>query len=252
MSAAVTDLPKALAVKNDFVPLPPMSVSLRQREESALISIFTLVLWIGCLTIGVVGFVLPYLRPQASAKTPPPVTAELLNVELTSEPLPPVNLAPPPPNLVQPPPLSQPTIVPPAPPTMSVAAPSPHIAFAVPVQAPARVVPVKEASYRTVETPAVAEPALAPAPQPLTFGQGEGKQPAPEYPRQALREGQEGVVAVRMMVREDGRVLAAETSSPSPWPLLNDAAVRVVKSRWRFAPGPARAYEVAIRFQLNK
>jgi outer membrane biosynthesis protein TonB len=47
-------------------------------------------------------------------------------------------------------------------------------------------------------------------------------------------------------------VVAAEASLPSPWPLLDNAALRVVKSRWRFVPGPMRAYEVAIRFQLNK
>jgi TonB family protein len=55
-----------------------------------------------------------------------------------------------------------------------------------------------------------------------------------------------------MTVAEDGRVVAAEASQSSPWPLLDSAALRVVKSRWRFAPGPLRAYEVAIRFQLNK
>jgi protein TonB len=103
-----------------------------------------------------------------------------------------------------------------------------------------------------VETPAVVEAPAPLTPQPLTFGQGDGKQPAPDYPRESLRQGQEGTVTVRMTVGEDGRVLAAEDSSPSPWPLLNNAAVRVVKSRWRFAPGPVRAYEVAIRFQLNK
>lgn len=136
---------------------------------------------------------------------------------------------------------------------MAVAAPAPDIAFAVPIAAPARIVPAAEASYRTVEVKP--EPAPAPAPivaQPLTFGQGEGRQPAPEYPRQALRQGQEGVVTVRMTVGEDGRVLAAEAVSPSPWPLLNQSALRVVRSRWRFLPGTLRAYEVAIRFQLNR
>ena len=250
MSAAVTESPKP-AAKNASVP-PPLPVALHWREESGLISIFTLVLWLGCLAIGIIGFGLPYLRPQPPAKTPPPVIAQLLDVELTSDPLPPVNPAPAPPNLLQPPPLAKPANVPSAPPMMAVAAPSPQIAFAVPIDAPARVVPVKEASFRTVESAPVVPTPTPPAPQPLTFGQGEGKQPAPNYPRQALREGQEGVVIVRMTVREDGRVLAAEAASPSPWPLLNDAALRAVKSRWRFAPGAVRAYEVAIRFQLNR
>ena len=251
MSATITESPKPPTAPCANVLTLTMSAG--AREDSRLIPIFTLVLWVGCLAIGFVGFVLPYLRPQPPARTPPPVVAELINVELTSDPLPPVNPASPPPNLLQPLPLTKPAVVSPAPPMMAVAEPSPTIAFAVPVQAPARVVPVNEAAYRTSKAQPVAESAPAPlVSQPLTFGQGEGKQPAPDYPRQALREGQEGVVTVRMTVREDGRVLAAAASSPSPWPLLNDAAVRVVKSRWRFAPGAMRAYEVAIRFQLNR
>ena len=223
------------------------------REASALVPMLTLVLWLGSLSIGVAGFVLPYLRPQPPVKAPPPVIAELLNVELTSDPLPPANPAPPPPNLLQPPPIAPQQITPPPPQMMSVAAPSPQIAFAVPIAAPARVIPVQQASYRTVETPPVVEAPPAPlAPTPLTFGQGEGRQPAPDYPRESLRQGQEGTVTVRMTVGGDGSVLAAEASLPSPWPLLDSAALRVVKSRWRFTPGPLRAYEVAIRFQLNK
>ena len=248
MSTAVSD-PLELRVSSRAA----LPLALPAREQSGLVPMLTLVIWVGSLSIGVAGFVLPYLRPQPPVKTPPPVVAELLNVELTSDPLPPANPAPPPPNLQQPPPLAQPQPTPPPPQMISVAAPSPQIAFAVPIAAPATVVPVKEASYRTVEKPQVAETAPAPlTPQPLTFGQGEGKQPAPDYPRESLRQGQEGTVTVRMTVGEDGRVVAAEASLQSPWPLLDNAALRVVKSHWRFAPGPMRAYEVAIRFQLNK
>ncbi len=247
MSTAVSEPPPTPRLR------APLALALPPREPSRIIPTLTLVIWLGSLSIGVAGFVMPYLRPQPPVKTPPPVVAELLNVELTSDPLPPVNPAPPPPNLLQPPPVMQPQATPPPPQMMSVAAPSPQIAFAVPVAAPARVVPVQQASYRTVETPPVVEVPPAPlAPTPLTFGHGEGKQPAPDYPRESLRQGQEGTVTVRMTVGEDGRVVAAETSQTSPWPLLDSAALRVVKSRWRFTPGPLRAYEVVIRFQLNK
>ena len=221
----------------------------RTRSGSALVPVLTLVLWVGCITTGLAGLMLPYLHPRPPAVPTPPMVAELLNVELVSDPLPPLNPAPP--HLLQPPPLEQPAVVPPAKSMVAVAAPSPQIAFAVPIEAPAPVVPVSKASYRTVDVPVV-EPAPAAAPQPLTFGEGEGKQPAPEYPRQAMRQGQEGVVTVRLTVGQDGRILAAEASSPAPWPLLNDAALRAVRTRWRFAAGPVRAYEVSIRFQLNQ
>jgi TonB family protein len=59
-------------------------------------------------------------------------------------------------------------------------------------------------------------------------------------------------VRVGFTVAEDGRVPAAEVVAASPWPLLNEAARRTVRERWRFAPGTARRYEVTIRFELQK
>ena len=97
-----------------------------------------------------------------------------------------------------------------------------------------------------------AQSQAVPAPQQLTFGQGDGRQPAPEYPVRARREGQEGTVKVRFLVGEDGRVLTAEAAAQSPWPMLNDSALRVVRERWRFRAGTLRNYEVAIRFQLTR
>jgi protein TonB len=216
--------------------------------------VLTLVIWLGCVVIGTLGLVLPYARAHWMAKKaePPPVVAQLLNVELTSEPLPPVASASSLPKLLEPPPMT-PAVAVPEPPALAVAEPSPTIAFAVPVAAPATIVEPHQASYRTPEvTPSVVPQPVAVAPRQLTFGQGEGKQPAPEYPRQALREGQEGTVLVRFTVGENGRVLAAEARSPSTWPLLNDAALRVVRQRWRFPAGALRAYEVAIHFQIKR
>ncbi|HMJ89262.1 MAG TPA: energy transducer TonB [Candidatus Acidoferrum sp.] len=217
-----------------------------------MVPVLTLVTWTSFLVVGVAGFFLRYDRPTAPKKSLPPVVAQLLQVELTQDPLPPITPSPQSPPLPQPPPMVQPIPMPSAPPTIAVAAPSPAIAFAVPIQAPAQVVAAAQASYRT---PAVTPPAEAPpaaVPLPLTFGVGEGKQPAPEYPRLAMRQGQEGTVVVQFLVGADGRVVAAEAASRSPWPLLNEAAVRVVRRQWQFAPGAVRSYEVAIRFQLNK
>lgn len=104
---------------------------------------------------------------------------------------------------------------------------------------------------KAMPNPQMAQAAPAPA-QTLTYGQGEGRQPAPEYPRQAVREGQEGTVRVRFTVGESGRVLAAEAIDPCPWPLLNEAALRAIRERWRFRSGAPRAYEVSIRFALAR
>ena len=228
------------------------SSKLSTETSPEFLSVSTLALWLSCSVIGITGLALPYSRPHAPAKEPEPVQAEVLKVELTADPLPP-EAQPPPLNVVQPPPMLQPTAAQQAPPMLAVAEPSPSIAFALPVNAPARVVDVREASYtRPTEEKTTAVTTSAPTPQPLTFGQGEGKQPAPEYPPQAMRDGQEGVVTVRFSVGENGRVTEATASSPSPWPLLNRAAVRVVRERWRFPSGALRLYEVSIRFQIKK
>lgn len=213
--------------------------------------VFTSVLWLVCLAVGTVGLVLPYSRPRPPVKAPEPLTAEKLVVELTNDPLPPVDPEPAPPK-APPPALLQPLVPPTAPPLTAVAQPSPAIAFALPVPGPVRIVEAKQASHAQVQTPPKETAAPVTVPQTLTYGRGEGRQPAPEYPRQAMREGQEGSVGIRFSVGENGRVLAAEVASRSPWPLLNEAAARVVRERWRFSAGAPRVYEVSIRFELRK
>jgi protein TonB len=169
--------------------------------------------------------------------------------ELTSDPLPvPATTA----SLSEPAPID-PQVIPKteAPALIPVADPS-VVAFALPVEGPVRIVEPKRAAFAAPAT-AVEAPRAAPAQvQQIVYGQGEGRQPAPEYPYRARREGQEGVVKVRFNVGEQGQVMFAEASAASPWPLLNEAAVKVVRERWRFRVGPARLYEVSIRFQITR
>ncbi len=251
-------VPTARATPKGTMVEPADGPASSAREDQGRVSgssVFVLALWSVSLTVGVLGLALPYSRPKPPAKEPPPLVAEVLNVELTNDPLPPVQDAPPPPlDPAQPPPLFAPQTPPQAPSLVAVAEASPAIAFALPVEGPVKIVEAKEATYvRQTEAPQVT-PAPAPAPpvQSIVFGQGEGRQPAPEYPRQAMREGQEGSVVVRFSVGENGRVLSAEAATPCPWPLLNESALRAVRQRWRFAQGPIRIYEVTIRFALTR
>ena len=241
----------------------------RTAEDVAPVGVLTAVLWLGCVGVGAMGFALPYARPRPAAPTPPPVQAELIKVELTRTPAPaPANIAVPSPSPTQPPPLFAPATPPQAPQLIAVAMSSPAVAFALPIEAPARIVEVNQAAFvRPAPQPAPVAPSTAPttgtgkpstgitpapAVQTLTFGEGEGTQPAPRYPDTARRAGQEGTVVIRFSVDADGRVRAAEPSSPSPWGALNREALRVVREQWRFKPGPARLCEVAIRFELKK
>jgi periplasmic protein TonB len=217
-------------------------------SELSVPAVFVLVMWLACLGAGLAGFLLPYPRPQAKP-IEEPVLAHKIEVELSPEDVkpetaPPVTL---PANPAAPEAVTQPQL----PRIVTLAQPSPAIAFPMPVATP----PIKAAIHATEIRPTTANisarPASAPIEQ-LTYGVGEGKQPAPEYPRQATRAGQEGIVTVRMVVADDGRVISAEAARPSPWPLLNESALEAVRSRWRFRSGPTRVYEVGIRFKLRK
>ena len=94
--------------------------------------------------------------------------------------------------------------------------------------------------------------AAPPTAQRLTYGQGEGRQPAPEYPREAAMAHQQGTIVVRFTVGEDGHVQNAQAITPCPYALLNQAAVRAVRENWRFRTGPVRTFEVSIEFQLKQ
>lgn len=247
MPLATLSKPTAIARAHTAAPLiaKPIAVS--------WFDVVTLVLWVGCLLIGIVGSLWRYPLPAAVKAAPAPTQAEILNVALTTEPLLPPD-APPSSDASAPPPLAEPTALPSAPPLVPVAAPSPAIAFARPVEGPTQMVDTKIAVASRIQPHPNAVAAAAPAPpvHQLTFGQGEGKQPSPEYPARAMREGQEGTVRVRFSVNSSGRVAWAEIAAPSPWALLNEAAVRVIRERWRFQAGALRLYEVSIRFELSK
>ncbi len=222
--------------------------------EIDLVAVFVLALWLACLVVGGLGLILPENRPLAPPPRPAPFIADQLQVELTPDQKPPPEtppipldpLAPPPPaDALAPPPIAEP---------IAVARPTPAIAFALPVDGATRVVSARRAEYANrPSASAVASPAPARPPvQALKFGEGEGRQPAPEYPAEAVQHGEEGIVVIRLTVAADGRVASAEAVTPCPWQTLNLAAVRAVRQRWHFPTGAERIYEVAIRFSIAK
>jgi protein TonB len=214
------------------------------------VAVLTLVLWLGCSLVAALGFALPYTRPQPAKPPPDPVLVEMLQVELSNDPLP--DPEPPPAHALASPPPPGAVAEPVLPPAVAVALPSPAIAFALPVEGATRIVEAAQAGYSGPASTNHSPSAAAPAVQSLTFGVGAGRQPAPDYPWHAQAKGQEGAVGVRFTVAENGRVTAAEAIAPSPWQILNESAVRTIRSRWRFPAGKLRAYEVAIHFVLPK
>lgn len=78
----------------------------------------------------------------------------------------------------------------------------------------------------------------------------QGRMPQPNYPQYSRRNNQTGTVVVEFTVDESGRVISAHAKSPSPWPLLNNEAVRTVRN-WRFPPGGVMKLQRPIVFQLR-
>jgi len=208
-------------------------------QEVSLLTIFTFVLWIGCLIVGLIGL-LTGARPAKPPTTQPQtLSAEIMDVQIATEVQPADASAAPAPS-----PQNAPAQLPTAPPLPAVAAPSSSIAFEQPIAGPVRYVTAREANPAAIA-------AVTPAVQQLTFGEGDARQPSPTYPREAELAGQTGSVVVRFRVGEDGSVDWVTAVSPSLWPLLNQAAVHVVRDRWRFPTGPPRIYEITFTFQGN-
>jgi periplasmic protein TonB len=216
-------------------------IGFESNDDTPLAPVLTFVVWVVCLAIGLLGFLLSYSRPHRPTKAPESAKVEKLLVELSSAPAAPLENEQPPHSPSASASLSADAM---APPPIAVAEPSAAIAFAVPVEGPTRVAPFDQATYAKPSSTA------APAIQRLTFGQGEGRQPSPQYPMQAIQQHQEGTVVVRLVVGENGQVSSAEATQPCPWPMLNEAALRAVRQQWRFPPGDLRVYDVAIRFEI--
>ena len=132
-------------------------------------------------------------------------------------------------------------------PVAVVAVYSPEIAFPVPVESAVLLAPAPFAASSTV-------PARADAtPEATEFKPGSGTPitPQPEYPALALRRGYEGKVVINFTVDVSGSVGRVELGRSSGFTVLDDAALNVVRNRWRFPPGAVRHHFVEIIFQLK-
>ncbi len=89
-----------------------------------------------------------------------------------------------------------------------------------------------------------------------TAGGGRFRNPAPAYPYEAIRQGQEGLVILDVSVDKNGYPTGVEISQRSGFPLLDQSALQTVW-RWRFDPAtigflPVKAkIRVPVRFVLG-
>jgi protein TonB len=88
----------------------------------------------------------------------------------------------------------------------------------------------------------------APLPQPLHLG-GElsvscSERPAPAYPKQSLRLGEQGKTVLLVELDELGRMITVEVKTKSGFPRLDEAALNAVRT-WRCTP--AKHNGIAVR-----
>ncbi|MDR2844891.1 MAG: hypothetical protein LBV28_02225, partial [Puniceicoccales bacterium] len=165
-------------------------------QRPAFVSLWTLVIWGCCSAVVVTGIAAPPVRFVAGQKTVDSIPATLIKVELTNDvtaeaAAPAEDYSPLPltlPEAATPPALALPE----APLATPVADPA-HVAFALPIEGPTLLVPVAQAAYAAPPPPKEPTPDAPPAPmvpgavpQRLIYGQGQGRQPAPDYPYQAI------------------------------------------------------------------
>jgi protein TonB len=129
--------------------------------------------------------------------------------------------------------------------TVVAAADPSQVAFSVPVVG---AVAVKEARFATPPPPANFAPPKLTRFDP-NAAQG-GSFPPPDYPGVALRNKYNGKVTVEIKVDAAGTITSVTVSHSSGYPILDQAAVKVVQTKWKFLPGPPRYLSWDCTFQI--
>jgi len=126
----------------------------------------------------------------------------------------------------------------------------------------------KKSSAALVSTSPVAQQAAAPAPAnaaspvpaPVTAARYDAaylRNPAPGYPSQSRRLGEEGRVLLRVQVSAEGSAITVQVKQSSGFERLDDAARNAV-ARWKFVPAHQNGLaitswvEVPLQFSLKK
>ncbi|HBE79289.1 MAG TPA: hypothetical protein DDW65_16180 [Firmicutes bacterium] len=90
--------------------------------------------------------------------------------------------------------------------------------------------------------------------KPFGFGTGEGMVtvlgPLPTYPKNALNEGKEGTVLVKVLVKADGSLEQVRLNQSSGDLRLDKAAVSVIERTWKFKP-VTKDYFIDLAFSFN-
>lgn len=165
-----------------------------------------------------------------------------------------ISEAPPQPEPV--PPRPQPVKPKPQPKMIATPTPTPS-AISVP---PIEETPVAEAPVADVQptAPAPETPPAPPAVIPPNFVAAYLNNPGPHYPSTSVRMREQGTVMLLVLVNAQGRADKVTVDTSSGYSRLDEAAVEVVRQRWRFVAAKqgdqavAAWVKVPITFELKK
>ena len=137
----------------------------------------------------------------------------------------------------EPPPPDTPTDVPQVAAVLAAADPT-TVAFAVPVQGAVAIAPQ---AHLASPPPLVTHMPTGPTRFNPNAGNADGgSYPPPMYPPIAERNHYEGTVTIEIMVDPVGQITSTKVQKSSGFSVLDEAALEVVKKRWRFPQGQNR------------
>ena len=99
--------------------------------------------------------------------------------------------------------------------------------------------------------PAAAPPPPPPPPPTPAVATTSHAVTADDYPAISIRLQEQGTVAIKFVINEDGGVSMCEVATPSGKPRLDDAACRMVTRRWKYKPATQDGKPVAVAQTAN-
>lgn len=160
------------------------------------------------------------------------------------------------PDIILIPKVTPPVLIAPAPPKPDTPKPpiEVRVTHTAPPVAPAPEIVVENTAPSDIDTRvAIATPTIETPPSNIGTEVFTGatlqslKNPAPPYPPEAVRNNLTGVVELEILVGIDGKPIDVSIVRSSGHRVLDQAAVRVVKSRWTFQPAMSNGQPVQAR-----
>ena len=191
------------------------------------------------LHVGAAAALLAYEPARTSLAAAAPIMVDWIAPPAPAQPEPPVRPPKPKPVIERP--------VTPRPPAPLITSAAPPVEPAIPAPAPAPVEPPPPTQAPTLAAIEVTPP---------VFNADYLKNPAPSYPAQSRRLGEEGRVILRVLVSAAGAADEVQIRTSSGFPRLDDAARETVR-QWKFQPARRGSEAVAawvlvpIRFSLE-